>query len=160
MGCRSADPSASSLKRAREAVESQPLALRLDVLAGPSLDQAAFQSDVGMSEVRAWPLVLRAGHAGGFGALVGQVQVHVQSWPGHGTYSGWGPEASPVLGAPGCASWSRARAKLYWLLCHIVTWAADWLGWASAGAGPGSVQACLLIMAVLQSKMSADKAAR
>ena len=49
---RSADQSASSLKRAREAVQSQPLALRLDVLAGPTMDQAGFQSQVGVSEVR------------------------------------------------------------------------------------------------------------
>ena len=47
---KSADP--STLKRAREAaVQSQPLALRLDVLAGPGMEQAAFQSDVGATEV-------------------------------------------------------------------------------------------------------------
>ena len=67
---RSADQSASSLKRAREAVQSQPLALRLDVLAGPTMDQAAFQSQVGMSEVRAVAAACCAEQHPGVGSLL------------------------------------------------------------------------------------------
>lgn len=40
----------SSLKRTREADESMPLALRLDVLAGPALE-TSYRTDIGISEV-------------------------------------------------------------------------------------------------------------
>ena len=87
---RSADQSASSLKRAREAVQSQPLALRLDVLAGPTMDQAGFQSQVGVSEVRL-PCAERGSGGGSCGSAV-SVSSKSALWPGG--LSVWGLAAS------------------------------------------------------------------